>query len=251
MENKNCFSVYIHKCPNGKVYIGITSKDCKERWKNGKGYLNNAHFTQAIKKYGWSNIEHIIVAKNLTKEKACEIEQQLIKEYNSTDREKGYNKSIGGECSSLGFKHSTEAKKKISQSAKGRYIPTETRKQASKNRMKAVDVYNLQKQLIKHCESVRDAEEFTGVDNSNIVATCKGKYQQTNGFIFRYSGESVDLPTVTHRKPVKMFSLDGEYIKTFPTIKAAARELNIPDTHIIDCCKGKFKKSGGYIWKYA
>jgi hypothetical protein len=48
-----------------------------------------------------------------------------------------------------------------------------------------------------------------------------------------------------------MFSLDGKYIKTFPTIKAAAKELNIPDTHISDCCKGKFKKSGGYIWKYA
>ena len=43
--------VYIHICPNGKRYVGITQKeDPKERWDSGWGYQNNVHFFNAIKK---------------------------------------------------------------------------------------------------------------------------------------------------------------------------------------------------------
>ena len=46
------YSVYKHTAPNGKVYIGITSADVKDRWKNGYGYYRNEHFFKAITKYG-------------------------------------------------------------------------------------------------------------------------------------------------------------------------------------------------------
>ena len=51
----------MHICPNKKVYIGITSKNVNTRWQNGKGYPNNPYFTNAILKYGWDNIQHIIL----------------------------------------------------------------------------------------------------------------------------------------------------------------------------------------------
>lgn len=247
----NCFSVYIHKCPNDKVYIGMTSKKCEERWKNGGGYSNNPHFKNAIDKYGWDNIQHIIVKSHLSKDEACELEQDLIKKYDATNREKGYNKSIGGELSSLGFHHTLEAREKIRRAGIGRKRSYESIKKTAEARSRSVDVYDLQGNFVRHCKSVTEAETFTGVDNSNIVATCKGRYKQFKGFVFVYSGETINRARSSHRKPVDMFGLDGKYIKTFQTIKDASMELEIADTHISDCCKGKIKTSGGYVWKYA
>ena len=62
---KNNYTVYMHISPSNKRYIGITSTKIEERWRNGKGYKHNKHFTNAINKYGWDNFEHIIIAKDL------------------------------------------------------------------------------------------------------------------------------------------------------------------------------------------
>ena len=52
------FYVYIHTCPNGKKYVGITIRRPEYRWRKGNGYKSNKHFYSAIQKYGWDNIEH-------------------------------------------------------------------------------------------------------------------------------------------------------------------------------------------------
>lgn len=39
MDNERIWKVYIHEFPNGKVYIGITSKSVYKRWGlHGSGY---------------------------------------------------------------------------------------------------------------------------------------------------------------------------------------------------------------------
>lgn len=91
------WSVYIHTTPSNKKYIGITSKSPKARWKNGNGYRNNNHFTNAIKKYGWDNIAHEVVANNLTEKEAMDMEKRFIKEYDTMNPDKGYNRTSGGE----------------------------------------------------------------------------------------------------------------------------------------------------------
>lgn len=61
MLNKDkLYTVYRHISPNGKAYVGITSKSVKDRWQNGKGYWFNKHFTAAINKYGWDSFKHEI-----------------------------------------------------------------------------------------------------------------------------------------------------------------------------------------------
>lgn len=101
MAEKN-YTVYRHRCPNGKVYVGVTKQNPKKRWKNGFGYQENKHFFNAIVKYGWDNIEHTIIVDGITEEQAYGVEKELIKHYKSNYDKYGYNKSIGGRYSNEG-----------------------------------------------------------------------------------------------------------------------------------------------------
>lgn len=129
----NDYTVYLHISPSGKRYVGITHLKPEHRYgKNGNGYKRCSFFYKAIQKYGWNNFEHIIIAHNLTKEQACEMEQNLIAKYKSNDENFGYNCSLGGESGSYGHKMSPESRKKISESLKGRIVSEETRRKIGK-----------------------------------------------------------------------------------------------------------------------
>ena len=51
-------------------------------------------------------------------------------------------------------------------------------------------------------------------------------------------------------KPVNQYSLDGIYIATYKSIKEASKQTGINQGDISCCCRGKYKTSGGFIWKY-
>lgn len=51
-------------------------------------------------------------------------------------------------------------------------------------------------------------------------------------------------------KKVFQYSKNGEFIKEYKSIQYAADSLGIFPTNIIECCKGRRKSAGGYIWKY-
>lgn len=113
------YSVYIHlNKTNNKMYVGITRTSAKKRWAKGLGYRKQKYFYNAIKKYGWDGFEHIIVKDNLPEQCAKTFEKVLIKLYDTTNPENGYNQSAGGEGRS-GFVMSEEQKVKISNSLKG------------------------------------------------------------------------------------------------------------------------------------
>lgn len=136
------YTVYIHiNRKNGKKYVGITSQKPEDRWLNGNGYKGNRHFDNAIKKYGWNMFDHIIVANNLSKQDAEEMEIELIAKYDSANSDNGYNIQLGGSTSGkhsketktkiskshTGMRHTEETKKKLSNMFKGRKIPKEWR----------------------------------------------------------------------------------------------------------------------------
>lgn len=128
MENN--FTVYCHISPSGKRYVGITCKRTLLRWrKDGSGYFSSPHISRAIKKYGWDNFQHIIIAENLSKEWACKIEIDLIRDWKLQDPAFGYNISYGGEVHQL----SDATKKKISITKTGRKDSEETRRKKSIN----------------------------------------------------------------------------------------------------------------------
>ena len=87
----NNYSVYKHTSPDGKVYIGVTKQDPKDRWCGGFGYADNLYFLTDIMTFGWVNFQHDILYDGLSEESALEKEAELIKEYQACDPRFGYN----------------------------------------------------------------------------------------------------------------------------------------------------------------
>lgn len=100
---------------NNKIYIGQTTSSVETRFKQHKKQLRdgnhgNAHLQSAWNKYGedcWS-VELLTECSSL--EEMNEKERLLIQEYNSIDRNFGYNIREGGDG---GGRHSDETKEKL------------------------------------------------------------------------------------------------------------------------------------------
>ena len=197
------FIVYIHRNKlNNKVYIGITSRAPKRRWKNGHGYRDQSLFWNAIQKYGWDAFEHEILYENLTQSEAEQLEQKLILEYKSNQREYGYNLATGGSVN-RGYKLSDTTKQRLSEShlgktawnkgltgytvpkARGKKRSAESCKKMSENRSKkAVLQYDLNGTLLGEFVSMKEAARQTGVADGSISANCSGKQRTAGGFIW-------------------------------------------------------------------
>lgn len=126
----NNYCVYKHIFPNGKVYIGQTSKKPENRWHRGFGYYKQNFVFNAIKKYGWDNIQHQIISEHLTKKEADWLERYLILYYESYKQEKGYNLTLGGDGAE-NYHHTEETKKKMSETSKRNWEDPKYREKAS------------------------------------------------------------------------------------------------------------------------
>jgi len=94
-----------HNDINSEGYVGIT-KNPRERFLTHKRRPANAHFGNAINKYGWDNLEKQIVTSELTQKEARDIERMLRPEISI-----GWNLAIGGTTPfcSTGYKHTDAA----------------------------------------------------------------------------------------------------------------------------------------------
>lgn len=213
-ENNAKYEVYMHIFPNNKVYIGITSYGSENRWHSGYGYKKQQMMWRSIQKYGWNNIEHKILFKNLTEKQAKEKEIELIKKYKSDERKYGYNIRHGGDICS-GYKLSEETCKKMSKSRTGennwiygKHLTEETKNKLSKAHMGKCDVEAVKKGAKKRM----------------------GKNAYNSRMVTQY---------------------DKNKIKTYDSLADAHRETNTRVQDIYNCCKGRQKTANKFIWEYA
>ena len=176
------FTVYMHiNRVNGKKYVGITKneKNLNRRWVNGKGYFRNKHFSDAIARYGWENFDHIVVAEGLTKEEACQLERELIRRYDTQNKEKGYNLTDGGEF----FHHSEESRKLMSEHRKGKGLHEFS--EEHKRKIKEHHAGGAKKKKVRCVEtgeifdSINDAARAGG-KNKKMVSNCCRKMPHFN-----------------------------------------------------------------------
>lgn len=259
METENRYTVYMHRFPNSKVYIGITQKEPEKRWLNGRGYQTQ-YVYKAIKKYGWENIEHLILFSGLSKIDAEEKEIELIALYKSNLPDFGYNVENGGNSSG---KHSQVTCRKISQSKKGWNPSQETRKNMSDSR-RGKPLSEDRKRKMSESSPHRPMSEenkrkLIEINTGRIVSEeTREKIRQSN-LGKKHTQEHKDKISksgkIAQRKckavKVVQISLDGEKIKVWDCMSDITVELGINQAHICDCCKGKRKKAGGFMWEYA
>lgn len=217
------YTVYLHRNKiNGKVYVGITS-DVSHRWRgNGSGYRNNEHFYRAICKYGWANFDHIVLFDNLLREDACSKEIELIALYDATNPDKGYNRSPGGENTTLGLTCSESTREKISAKLKERYSDPQMHPMLGKHRSEATK----RKLSIAHSGKVLSEEH-----KQHISETLKGRQRGAENPMAR---------------PVICVTT-GEI---FSTLTEAGQSIGVSRVAIQRCCKGLSKSAGGLCWAY-
>ena len=80
----NNYSVYQHVTPDNMYYFGQT-QNVERRWSNNGAEYKKTSLYPYIEKYGWDNIQHIVLFKDQTRENALWIENFLIE----TAREDG------------------------------------------------------------------------------------------------------------------------------------------------------------------
>ena len=229
--SENNYKVYIHiNKTNGKRYYGITKQEPKKRWQNGKKYGNNDHFTNAINYYGWDNFDHIVIARGLTEEEAKWLEIELIREFDTTNRDKGYNITKGGEGTN-GYKHTEETRKNIGKIHKGKTLSEETRKKLS--------------EAMKGKNSPMKGKTHTEETRKNISEAMKGKTlsEETR----KKLSESHKGKNNPSAKRIYCVELD----MYFDIVTEASEYIGCHRSNISSVLIGNRKTCKGYHWLYA
>lgn len=217
----------MHIAPNNKRYIGITCKDkVEQRWgKDGRGYKNQAYFYSAICKYGWGNIEHIIVCKGLSATEAKWLEKELIKCFSTNNKKYGYNQTEGGDGLG-GYEFSTEHRMKISESMIGaknhRYGTHYTDEEKEKMREKALEQWSKEGAREKQSELMKSKmQEFYKTDKG-IELKKKQQINNKKNFLHKRKG---------------VICLDTKHF--FLSLSEASRYYGIDKSGICRSCKNK------------
>lgn len=181
--------------------------------------MYNSHFTRAIEKYGWDNFQHIIVTRGLTEDEAKWLEVELIKVWDTTNQDKGYNQTFGGD-GVKGRITSEETRKKLSESHKGIFAG-ENNPMYGKNG-KLNPMYGKTHTKETRQKMSENHADISGENNPNArVIICV----TTN--------------------------------EIFLTINEGSEKYNIHRSSISQCCSGKYKSAGKHpvtkeklVWMY-
>lgn len=72
----------------------------------------------------------------------------------------------------------------------------------------------------------------------------------TQNYNCNYGTRNEKISNKMSKQIILQYTLNNELINEFKSLREAYRKTNIPFQNISNCCKGKYKQCGGYIWKY-
>lgn len=236
--------IYKITSPKGKVYIG-SSRNIKSRIDSYKRmhHKGQMHLYRSMLKYGFNNHKFEIILEcklgDLFYFERCfqeiynSIEFGLNCEYvNTNEKPKLRSDEICKKISKskMGYKHSEEAKQKMSHYGKNR--PQEVRdKIGAKHKGKTISEET--KLKMRLAELGKKHSEKT-----------KLKMSLNNGRPM--------LGTISPlRKSVLQFSLKGKFLNKFESLTSAELATNTARSSIRSCCNKKLKTANKFIWIWA
>lgn len=182
---------------NGKIYVGQTKRGIERRWKEHCCPSDNSPLLRrAIQKYGKQNftVEQIDCAVDTNE--ANYKEQYWIAFYDSANKEKGYNLSLGGEIGRFndetlkkmseahkgeknyffGKQHTAECKKIMSLKKKGLYAGGKHPRARQVRCIETGEVF----------ATLKEAEQKYGIAHGKIADVCRGRRKTTGGLTWAY-----------------------------------------------------------------
>lgn len=323
ISHKGTICIYAVLAPTGKIYIGQTW-DIYHRYKSGVSKSQRLLY-RSCKKYGEENHKLFTIVEfrgAFTQADLDYWERYYIEVYRSEGyqllniREGGGNNGkLADETKALisiksnkwksenpgkvkeiitkvaikntGSKRTSETRKKMSSSAKGKIrseqhcnnlsnakkgkpssfkgktFSAESIAKITQNRIgkgvKPICQYTLNGDLIKEWTSIKEAAETMGVSTGSIGGCVRKEkhYKTCGGFIWRYKSDETAVVPSEHKQtfnpkecPVIQLDLYGNIIATYESVKEAAELTGTNRTNLIKCCRGSRNKAGGFTWRY-
>lgn len=279
-----CGIYKIENLINHKIYIG-QSIEIEQRLQKHKTLNDNLAVHQAIQKYGKENFSYEII-EVCSKKLLNEREKYWIKYYDCClldGKDKGYNMDRGGSNGS-GL---AKGKPIERYTLEGVYLDTypsanqaaitlninvsnivscanDKRQQAGPFQWKWADSkkeifpmkgkeydhilqYDLQGHFIKEFNSLDDVINEFHCDKSSICIACKKNNLSSQGFQWKYKYSNKQIGLL--KSKIIQYDKNGNLLNEYNTLTEASKQTGINRSNISECCSGKRKSAGGFIWK--
>lgn len=127
---------------------------------------------------------------------------------------------------------------------------------------KTVVQLSLSYELVAIYASCREASEKTGILERSIRKGCAKELKSSKGYIWLYEADYItgnykvydwinDAAERTYARKVIQCSIDGTAIRLWNSISDASKGTSTNASHISQCCLGRERQAGGYLWRYA
>ena len=137
-----------------------------------------------------------------------------------------------------------------------------------------VNQYTLDGEFVARYNGYSEAARITHIDRGGISKCCRGIQTVSGGYVWKLDSSADNLAKASRNKKrcenmfnnvkkvrgkyvigkkveVNQYKPNGEFVARYDSIINAQRHTNIYACAIGQCCLGKLKSTGGYIWKYA
>jgi group I intron endonuclease len=248
--------------PSGKIYIG-QSIDIVRRfgeYKNMK-FSPQIKLKNSIKKYGLENHKFEIIEE-------CNVENLNYKERYWQDYYGVLDDGLNCRLTKTQDKSGEDS------------LETKTKK--SNSLKKSIIQYDLFGNFIKEWSSILEAE--TTLNLSKISGACRGTNKSIGGYLWRFKTQPLNenykqtphgnknkpkteqtrkkmsmvgkgIPQPPHfskllSKPITQYDLKSKLIREWDSITEASSQLNIDKSAISKCCRGIYKTTNNFKFKY-
>ena len=115
------------------------------------------------------------------------------------------------------------------------------------NSLQKYGVENHYFEVIEECDEnlLNEREIYWIKEYTSVESGLNLSYGGEGG---NHSLETINLIKLNKSKQITQYSLEGNFIKEWPSVTTAIAETNI--LAIPGCLKNKIKQAGGFIWKY-